>query len=151
LSAEDALDMVRMVNDEEIKIEMFQIDGNKAPGPDGFSAYFFKKAWSIVGTDVCNTIKEFFRTGKLLNEVNSTLISLIPKIQTPDKVTDFRPIACCNVLYKCISKIIIDIMKNALEKCENSYFLKVGSSMEYQADGILCCLKMVLVGQGHVT
>ncbi|GJY12210.1 RNA-directed DNA polymerase, eukaryota, reverse transcriptase zinc-binding domain protein [Tanacetum coccineum] len=108
LSAEDALDMVRMVNDEEIKTAMFQIDDNKAPDPDGFSAYFFKKAWSIVGTYVCNAVKEFFRTGKLLNEVNCTLISLIPKIQTPDKVTNFRPIACCNVLYKCISKIIID-------------------------------------------
>ncbi|GJX84964.1 RNA-directed DNA polymerase, eukaryota, reverse transcriptase zinc-binding domain protein [Tanacetum coccineum] len=116
LSAEDALDMVRMVNDEEIKTAMFQIDGNKAPGPDGFSAYFFKKSWSIVGTDVCNAVKEFFRTGKLLNEVNSTLISLIPKILTHDKVTDFRPITCFNVLYKCISKIITDRMKNAIGK-----------------------------------
>ncbi|GJV50024.1 RNA-directed DNA polymerase, eukaryota, reverse transcriptase zinc-binding domain protein [Tanacetum coccineum] len=116
LSAEDALDMVRIVNDEDIKTVMFQIDGNKAPGPNGFSGYFFKKAWRIVGTDVCNAVKEFFRTRKLLNEVNSTLISLILKIQTPDKVTNFRPIACCNVLYKCISEIITDRMKNALRK-----------------------------------
>ncbi|GJV03208.1 RNA-directed DNA polymerase, eukaryota, reverse transcriptase zinc-binding domain protein [Tanacetum coccineum] len=61
LSAEDALDMVRMVNDEEIKT-------------------------AIIGT--------------LLNEVNSTMISLILKIQTPDKVTEFRPIACCNELLR---------------------------------------------------
>ncbi|GJU75090.1 RNA-directed DNA polymerase, eukaryota, reverse transcriptase zinc-binding domain protein [Tanacetum coccineum] len=100
LAAVDANFMVREVCDEEIKEAMFQIDGNKAPGPDGFSSLFFKKAWDIVGGNVCGTIKEFFSIKKMLREINSTLISLIPKIQTPDKVTDFRPIASCNELLK---------------------------------------------------
>ncbi|GJS60411.1 reverse transcriptase domain-containing protein [Tanacetum coccineum] len=64
---------------------MFQIDENKARGSDGFSSLFFKKAWRVVGNDVCKAVREFFVTGKMLKEINSTLISLIPKIQTPDK------------------------------------------------------------------
>ncbi|GKC69120.1 RNA-directed DNA polymerase, eukaryota, reverse transcriptase zinc-binding domain protein [Tanacetum coccineum] len=116
LSMEEASFMVRGVTDKEIKEAMFQIDGNKAPGPDGFTSHFFKKAWDIVGGDICSVIKEFFTNGKLLKEINSTLISLVPKIQTPSKVTDFRPIACCNVIYKCISKIITDRMKGSLDK-----------------------------------
>nr|GEZ80862.1 hypothetical protein [Tanacetum cinerariifolium] len=39
-------------------------------------------------------------------EINHTFIPLIPKISTPLRVNDYRPISCCNVLYKCISKIL---------------------------------------------
>ncbi|GKD27441.1 RNA-directed DNA polymerase, eukaryota, reverse transcriptase zinc-binding domain protein, partial [Tanacetum coccineum] len=86
LNSAEAEYMVREVSNEEIKIAMFQIDDNKAPGPDGYSATFFKKAWNIVGNDVCLAVKEFFETGKILREINSTLIALVPKIQTPLKV-----------------------------------------------------------------
>ncbi|KAL2920834.1 LINE-1 retrotransposable element ORF2 protein [Bienertia sinuspersici] len=37
---------------------------------------------------------------------NSTTITLIPKIPNPQMVKDFRPISCCTVLYKIISKIL---------------------------------------------
>ncbi|GKA20014.1 RNA-directed DNA polymerase, eukaryota, reverse transcriptase zinc-binding domain protein [Tanacetum coccineum] len=106
--------MVKDVSDDEIKEAMFLIDGIKAPGPDGFSSLFFKTAWNIVGEDVCKSVKEFFVIRKLLSKINSTMITLVPKIQSPDKVTDFRPIACCNVLYKYISKIITKRKKKFL-------------------------------------
>ncbi|GKC68404.1 RNA-directed DNA polymerase, eukaryota, reverse transcriptase zinc-binding domain protein [Tanacetum coccineum] len=114
LSPTDADFIISEVYDEEIKEALFQINGNKAPGPDGFSSLFFKKAWDIVGKDVCKSVKEFFDNGKMLKEINSTIITLIPKIETPNKVTDFRPIACCNVIYKCISKVITNRIKGFL-------------------------------------
>ncbi|GKA35886.1 RNA-directed DNA polymerase, eukaryota, reverse transcriptase zinc-binding domain protein [Tanacetum coccineum] len=98
---------------------MFDIEDSKAPGPDGFTVRFYKSAWSIVGKEVCKPIQEFFQTGKLIEEVNVTLISLVPKIQTPDKVSDFEPIACCNVLYKCISKIMTNRLKKVIGKLVN--------------------------------
>nr|GEX79797.1 hypothetical protein [Tanacetum cinerariifolium] len=72
---------------------------------------FFKKAWDTVGRDVTCAIKEFFANGKLLKELNHTIVSLIPKVSTPAKINDYRPISCCNVLYKCISKIIANQIK----------------------------------------
>ncbi|GJR62664.1 probable L-cysteine desulfhydrase, chloroplastic [Tanacetum coccineum] len=113
---EEANGMICPVTDLEIKQAMFDIDNDKAPGPNGFTSCFFKRAWSIVGKDVCNAIREFFATGKLLKEVNAIMISLIPKMNTPNKVSDFKPIACCNVLYKCISKILTNRIKSRLEK-----------------------------------
>ena len=84
---------------------MFDIDGNKAPGPYGYTYTFCKKVWSVVGMEVCMAVKEFFKTGKLLGEVNTKLLSILPKVNNTTKVSDFRPITCCNVIYKCISKI----------------------------------------------
>nr|GEZ33649.1 hypothetical protein [Tanacetum cinerariifolium] len=75
---------------------------------------FFKEAWDIVGSDVCNAAKEFFINGKLLKELNHTIIALIPKVHTPSHVNDYRPISCCNVLFKCISKIIANRIKGSL-------------------------------------
>ena len=108
LTDSEAEYMVTDVSDAEIKKAMFSIDNNKAPGPDGFSSLFYKKAWDVIGNDVCLAVKEFFETGKILNEINSTLIAQVPKTQTTAKVSDYRPIACCNVIYKCISMLITE-------------------------------------------
>ncbi|GJZ82299.1 RNA-directed DNA polymerase, eukaryota, reverse transcriptase zinc-binding domain protein [Tanacetum coccineum] len=80
---------------------------------------FSKKAWGFVGNDVYKAIKEFFINGKLLGEVNATVISLVPKIPTPNKVIDYRLISCCNVMYKCISKVLTNRIKDSLNKLVN--------------------------------
>ncbi|KAL0451451.1 UNVERIFIED_CONTAM: LINE-1 retrotransposable element O protein [Sesamum latifolium] len=58
---------------------------------------------------------DFFVTGRLLKQVNSTLISLIPKVNNPTVVGEFRPISCCNVLYKIITKILVQRMRGILD------------------------------------
>ncbi|GKC20252.1 RNA-directed DNA polymerase, eukaryota, reverse transcriptase zinc-binding domain protein, partial [Tanacetum coccineum] len=98
LSIDEANDMVKEVSDTEIKDVMFGIGDCKSPGPD---------------------VKDFFLNGKLPREVNSTLIALIPKVQDSKSVTDFRPIACCNVIYKCISRILTNRIKGELLKGYN--------------------------------
>ncbi|KAL2934657.1 hypothetical protein RDABS01_017776 [Bienertia sinuspersici] len=55
-------------SDNEIKEAMFSISSNKAPGLDGYNSHFFKSTWSIIGEDVCQAVRDFFRTGKLLKE-----------------------------------------------------------------------------------
>nr|GEU31439.1 hypothetical protein [Tanacetum cinerariifolium] len=98
--------MICQVTNDEIKRAMFDIGDGKAPGPDGYTSAFFKKGWDVVDNDVYRAVRDFFDNGKLLKEVNHTFLALIPKVTTPIRVNDFRPISCCNVLYKCISKII---------------------------------------------
>ncbi|GJV94862.1 putative RNA-directed DNA polymerase [Tanacetum coccineum] len=114
LSQSKANYMVCDVSHVEIKKALFDIDSNKAPGPDGFSSEFFKAYWNVVGTDLCNAVKEFFKSGKLLKETNATIIALVHKCHTPRMLSDYRPIACCNVIYKIISKVIVNRIKSCL-------------------------------------
>nr|GEV76062.1 putative ribonuclease H-like domain-containing protein [Tanacetum cinerariifolium] len=100
-------------NDHVFPIE--DCNDDKVVGPDGFTSKFFKKVWAIVGPDVCCAIREFFTSGKHLGELNANLISLVPKLKVPSKLSDYRPIACCNVVYKCISKVLTNSLKEGLD------------------------------------
>ncbi|GJV36669.1 hypothetical protein Tco_1409146 [Tanacetum coccineum] len=95
LSYTTTINMVKGVSDDEIRSAMLSIGNDKAPGPDGYTSVFFKKAWEAVGSDVYNAGREFFLNGKLLKEVNHTIIALLPKVSTPSRVNDYRPISCC--------------------------------------------------------
>lgn len=65
---------------------MFSLKDNKAPGPDGFNALFYKKAWGIVGHTVIEAIKDFFKSCNLLKEINSTAVTLIPQTRLRLKI-----------------------------------------------------------------
>ncbi|GJY03648.1 hypothetical protein Tco_0369588 [Tanacetum coccineum] len=113
-----ASNMVRNITNEEVKSAMFDIGDDKAPGPDGFTSTLFKKGWEVVGNDVCNAVRDFFSNGCILKEINHTFLTLIPKVTTPLKVNDYHPISCCNVIYKCISKILTNRIIEGIKEVE---------------------------------
>lgn len=95
---------------------MFSLNKNKAPGPDGFSAGFFQRAWPVVGDEVCEAVMEFFISGRLLKEVNATILTLImKKKKSPSSMGDYWLISCCNLVYKCITKILANRLISRLE------------------------------------
>ncbi|XP_019457612.1 PREDICTED: uncharacterized protein LOC109357999 [Lupinus angustifolius] len=48
---------------EEIKGVGFSMNGDGAPGPNGFGGCFYQTYWDIVGKDVCNSVNQFFNSG----------------------------------------------------------------------------------------
>ncbi|XP_056842893.1 uncharacterized protein LOC130495512 [Raphanus sativus] len=89
---------------------------DKSPGPDGFTCEFYKSAWPVIGNDFVIAVQSFFTKGFLPKGVNSTILALIPKKDDATKMGDYRPISCCNVLYKVLSKILANRLKQILPK-----------------------------------
>lgn len=83
----------------------------KAPGPDGYQPAFYQQNWEIVGPSVIRFALEFFTTCILLRELNDALLVLIAKVDRPEKITQFRPISLCNVLFKTITKVMVMRLK----------------------------------------
>ncbi|KAL2893980.1 LINE-1 retrotransposable element ORF2 protein [Bienertia sinuspersici] len=114
VSEEHNITLTKPITPADVKKIVFSLNGDKAPGPDGFGAHFFKHNWEIIGEDTTKAVLSFFKTGRLLKEVNNTFISLVPKVSCPQDVTEFRPIACCNTIYKIITKLLCLRLKEVL-------------------------------------
>ncbi|XP_015972136.1 uncharacterized protein LOC107495506 [Arachis duranensis] len=102
------------LSNEEIKAALFNIGSLKAPGEDGYPAHFFKEQWKVIRESFMEFIQKLWQDPSSVKLVNQTLIVLIPKIQQPEYLKQFRPIALCNVVYKCLSKIVVNRIKPTL-------------------------------------
>lgn len=112
VSIEENATLIAIPKASEIKQAVFSLNPNSAPGPDGYSGLFYQKCWDIVGRDVVLCIQAFFKEGWLPPNLNSNLITLIPKVVGADSVSQFRPIAMANFVFKIIPKILADRLAN---------------------------------------
>jgi hypothetical protein len=99
---------------EDVKKAAFSIGDLKAPGPDGLHAIFYKFFWTICGEKITEEILVAIHTGVIPEGWNDTTMVLIPKIDTPELITQYRPISLCNVIYKIISKMLAFRLKSIL-------------------------------------
>ena len=99
---------------DEIKAALFQMGPTKAPGPDGMNALFYQKFLHVVGDNVVTAVLDYLNSGSMIPSINHTNIVLIPKVKTPEKMSDFRPIGLYNVIYKIISKVLANRLKQIL-------------------------------------
>jgi hypothetical protein len=90
---------------EEIDDVIRNLPSDKSPGPDGFNTYFIKKCWHIIRSDFYKLLEEFYNGNLLVQSINGSYITLIPKNECPTTVLDFRPISPLNCTIKIITKL----------------------------------------------
>jgi hypothetical protein len=100
------------LTDKEIENTIKQLPNEKSPGPDGFNNEFINARWPIIGTKIKCLIQDFFDEKISLKSINSSLITLIPKIKNPPSPNDFRTISLLNS----VLKILIKLLANRLQK-----------------------------------
>ena len=109
---QDEQDFTNSIPDKQEVWEILKsMRRNASPGPDGFNVGFYISAWSWIGEDVTNVVRNFYITGKLPPRLNETHIVLIPKKLVCHVPSDFRPISLCNVVYKIIAKSLANRLK----------------------------------------
>ena len=101
---------------EEVRYAINQMHPTKSPGPNGMSLFFYQKYWEVVSPYVTKCVLQILNSGSLPCVLNETYICLIPKVQCPQKITEFRPINLCNVIYKIVSKVLANRLKRILPK-----------------------------------
>ena len=87
---------------DDVRKALFSIGDLKAPGPHGLHAIFYKRFWTMMEDELVQEVLQVMNTGIIPEGWNDTVIVMIPKVQTPERVSQFRPISLCNVIYKII-------------------------------------------------
>ncbi|XP_019200243.1 PREDICTED: uncharacterized protein LOC109193865 [Ipomoea nil] len=106
----------REVTKEEVHEAVCDMKPFKAPGPDGLPAGFYQHTWDVTGDNIFAMVSQAFRHGQIPEGINDTLVALIPKVQVPDTIKQFRPISLCNVSYKILTKTITNRLKSILPR-----------------------------------
>lgn len=116
LFEDDRMSLYAPVLEEEIKLGLWALKPFKALGADGLHSGFFQFFWVDVKALVCREIYSSFEAKAVPEYINETLISLIPKNQSPESLNNYRPISLCNTIYKVITKVIVARIKPFLDK-----------------------------------
>lgn len=127
---------------DEVKSALFEMKPLKAPSIDGIHALFYQSQWEIVHASLLDFVRNTISGVPLDRSLNHTLISLIPKVDNPNLLSELRPISLCTVPYKLVPKVIANRLQHILPSLIGPYqasFIKGRSII----DNIIIAQEMV--------
>ncbi|KAL9685919.1 hypothetical protein QQ045_023373 [Rhodiola kirilowii] len=116
LSEEQNSEIIKLPDEDEVRLDVTGMNPSSSPGPDGFTGKFFCSCWSIVKDDLMEAVRGFFVGIQIPKLISSAHIILLPKIKNAVSFDKVRPISLCNFTHKIFSKILNDRLKIFLPK-----------------------------------
>ena len=92
-----------------------EMNGDKAPGPDGFTMAFWQYCLDFVKEEIMDLFKEFFDKKSFAKSLNTTFLVLIPKKGGAKDLGNFRSISLLRGLYKLLAKVLANRLKKVLD------------------------------------
>ncbi|RVX15984.1 Transposon TX1 uncharacterized 149 kDa protein [Vitis vinifera] len=119
ISQQEADTLELPFTEEEVHSALMGMNGDKAPGPDGFTGAFWQFCWEFVKEDF-GDVQGFHEQKAFLKSLNTTFLVLIPKKGGAEELGDFRPISLVGGLYKLLAKVLANRIKNVVGKVVSS-------------------------------
>jgi hypothetical protein len=105
---DDFTSLVEPFTHADIDNVVKRLPSDKAPGPDGFNGFFVKKCWHVIKEDFYKLCDDFFHGSLCIDSINSSFVTLVPKVNNPETVSDYRPISLLNCSLKILTKLLAD-------------------------------------------
>ena len=122
---DERLSLEREFSKEEVTQVLVEMEGDKAPRPDGFTMAFFQKCWSVVEVAVMAVFEHFHRYSVFERSLNASFLSLIPKKNNAIDVKDFQPISLVGSVYKLLSKVLANrlrvVLNSLVSESQNAF------------------------------
>ncbi|RVX07360.1 Transposon TX1 uncharacterized 149 kDa protein [Vitis vinifera] len=116
ISLQEAKSLETPFAENEIHSALMEMNGDKAPGPDGFTVAFWQDAWDFAKEEIMEMFKEFHEHSSFVKSLNNTFLVLIPKKSGAENLGDFRPISLVGGLYKLLAKVLTNRLKKVIGK-----------------------------------
>ncbi|KAG9449628.1 hypothetical protein H6P81_009593 [Aristolochia fimbriata] len=116
LSEHSVAPLIEPFSEEEIETAVKGLPTDRAPGPDGFTASFYKTCWDFLKEDVLLLFQEFHNEGLKAKSMGASLIALVPKKEGAAQPSDFRPISLISSHYKLISRVLTTRLRRVMSE-----------------------------------
>jgi len=90
LYRETSASLIADFTKEEIKEAVWQCDGSKSSGLDGFNFNFFRDNWVVLKQDIVEVVKSVQESGCIPKGCNASFIALVPKVRDPTSLDQYR-------------------------------------------------------------
>ncbi|XP_019242127.1 PREDICTED: uncharacterized protein LOC109222200 [Nicotiana attenuata] len=108
------LELSRMPTNEEVRAAVFELAGESASGPNGFTGLFYQTCWDVIGADIHNMVLHFYGGASLPKSITHTNLVLLPKKPRFETFSDLRPISLRNFINKVLSRVLHDRLERFL-------------------------------------